>query len=188
MCPVLSYCLNKSFIYCIELGLGVFFGCRACALPITACIAMPFFFLISPSLHEQGPNSPSMPRACAHFASLPGFCLNSFAEFSRSSCLAARSLLSPLCCVLAVPREPRCERRAACKQGCPPPASCSRGAPGGAAGRKQPPPFLPSSAAVPPAPLRRLAPAVAVRFLPVLAGRTVPRGRARRAAGTRSSP
>jgi len=43
MCPVLSYCLNKSFIYCIELGLGVFFGRGACVLPVTTCvtIAMP---------------------------------------------------------------------------------------------------------------------------------------------------
>lgn len=191
MCPVLSYCLNKSFIYCIELGLGVFFGCRACALPITACIAMPFFFLISPSLHDQGPNQPLHATCLCSFCKPARFLfkqlcrIKSFKLFSRSLS-ALSSVLRPACPLRASLRAPRCMRA-----GLPPACFLLQGCSWWGRGKEAAPslpPFLPSSAAVPPAPLCRLAPAVAVRFLPVLAGRTVPRGRARRAAGTRSSP
>lgn len=144
------------------------------------------FFFPSPSLHDQGPNQPLHATCLCSFCKPARFLfkqlcrIKSFKLFSRSLS-ALSSVLRPGCPLRASLRAPRCMRA-----GLPPACFLLQGCSWWGRGKEAAPslpPFLPSSAAVPPAPLCRLAPAVAVRFLPVLAGHMVPRGRARRAAG-----
>lgn len=76
MCPVLSSCLNKSFIYCIELGLGVFFGCRACVLPIASPAARCHAFFCVPLSIPVAFRGRGIPGCC--LPALSPEALNSF--------------------------------------------------------------------------------------------------------------